>query len=297
MNPNHPKPFQATKAPGTPITIQALIAMRERQEKHTPPVLFISSQAEAEMKRAAPAVPYEVTAPLLETEIRVSLIKRLKTVSRYEGPIPSEADLAAAGANIAAALDSKMMKSVADALTSNAASTVADMPATVLTQSGLTAMLKTWDERTRSMPRPICGVTVHPDAEAQVRRLILEEAPMDTLTALGLDSKIYVLPKQTEQIRVFFDREQLLQHVAEMTLNVGDIVKPTLKFYALRSGGSAYDDAVVASVKPFVLISREGDMKWTATVKPWNFVVTGRADAETMEKVTDRLNRDADGGR
>jgi len=61
----------------------------------------------------------------------------------------------------------------------------------------------------------------------------------------------------------------------------------------LRCGCGAYDDAVVVSVNPFVLISREADMRWKSTVNREHFVVTGEADKKTLARCLSRLERDA----
>jgi len=63
---------------------------------------------------------------------------------------------------------------------------------------------------------------------------------------------------------------------------VGSIVEPVSPEFVLASGCGRYPDAVVVSVEPFVLVSRESDMKWQATVKIENFIATGQASDELM---------------
>ena len=58
---------------------------------------------------------------------------------------------------------------------------------------------------------------------------------------------------------------------------LGDIVRPLGHADPLTSGCSRYADAVVVSVSPFVLVSRETDMMWSCTVRRRDFTVTGRA--------------------
>jgi hypothetical protein len=50
-------------------------------------------------------------------------------------------------------------------------------------------------------------------------------------------------------------------------LQIGDIVEPININGYLRSGASVYDDAVIVSVDPFVLVSRETDMMWSQMEK------------------------------
>jgi hypothetical protein len=47
---------------------------------------------------------------------------------------------------------------------------------------------------------------------------------------------------------------------------LGFIVRPISKDFQLRSGCGYYSEAVCIADEPFVLVSKEGDMKWKATV-------------------------------
>lgn len=69
---------------------------------------------------------------------------------------------------------------------------------------------------------------------------------------------------------------------------VGDIVKPTGD-QRLRSGASEYTEAVVISVDPFVLCSKEADMRWSSTVDISKFEQAGVADATVLAKCMLRL--------
>lgn len=73
-------------------------------------------------------------------------------------------------------------------------------------------------------------------------------------------------------------------------MKIKDVVIP-INNTVLRSGCSSYDKAVVASVEPFVLISEEGDMKWSVTVEKKNFEVIGVASWRTWRKVRKRIKR------
>lgn len=51
-------------------------------------------------------------------------------------------------------------------------------------------------------------------------------------------------------------------------LRKGDIVISIKDGYPLRCGSGIYEDAVVVSTKPLVLLSRKSDMKWTQFYYP-----------------------------
>ena len=74
-------------------------------------------------------------------------------------------------------------------------------------------------------------------------------------------------------------------------IGVGDIVQPISNQFQLASGASRYEDAVVVSTEPFVLVSRFGDMRWGSTVEIENFRVTGWADEKLMSICNKRLTK------
>lgn len=77
-------------------------------------------------------------------------------------------------------------------------------------------------------------------------------------------------------------------------LRFGDIVAPEpLCGFHLRSGASAYPDAVVISEKPLMLCSRGADMLWTSTIDKVSFKVVGRATADQLKKCMERLPKGA----
>jgi hypothetical protein len=91
-------------------------------------------------------------------------------------------------------------------------------------------------------------------------------------------------------------REQVARAIAEadpsaaaIRFTVGDIVESVSFDWVLHSGSGRYADAVVVSVAPFALASREADMLWTATVEPKGFRVVVSADAETIERTARRM--------
>ena len=74
-------------------------------------------------------------------------------------------------------------------------------------------------------------------------------------------------------------------------MKIGDVVRP-IPPMLLRCGCGSYDDAVVVSVDPFVLVSREGDMRWSATVAPHQFKTVATADADVQKVAMARWERD-----
>ena len=77
-------------------------------------------------------------------------------------------------------------------------------------------------------------------------------------------------------------------------MQVGDIVEPNdpesgQQKRVLHSGWGIYPDAVVASVEPFVLISKETDMLWSCTWEPDELHVTGHACDSIKKDVAKRL--------
>ncbi|EII3125385.1 hypothetical protein [Vibrio parahaemolyticus] len=72
-------------------------------------------------------------------------------------------------------------------------------------------------------------------------------------------------------------------------VTVGDVVEPIKPDYQLASGCSRYDNAVVVSVEPFVLVSHGADMRWQSTVKREQFKIVGKVEGEALEACTKRL--------
>jgi len=73
-------------------------------------------------------------------------------------------------------------------------------------------------------------------------------------------------------------------------MEVGNIVEPTKESgFILHCGTGCYKDAVVISSEPFILTSRESDMKWQATIKKEDFEITGDIDKITLKNCMRRL--------
>lgn len=77
-------------------------------------------------------------------------------------------------------------------------------------------------------------------------------------------------------------------------MKTGDIVRPKRNSgFVLHSGCSWYEEAVVISTSPLILLSLEGDMRWEATVKPEYFEVVRDADRKVMINAIERLLRES----
>lgn len=75
-------------------------------------------------------------------------------------------------------------------------------------------------------------------------------------------------------------------------MKIGDLVASIDIYRPLRSGCEMYHQAVVASMDPFVLVSEDGDMRWSVTVKPESFTVVGIASDPALKNVVNRINRE-----
>ncbi len=51
----------------------------------------------------------------------------------------------------------------------------------------------------------------------------------------------------------------------------------------------SYDQAIVLNTDPFVLVSIDGSMRWSCTVKMKDFKVVGKANWWDMRKVKHRM--------
>lgn len=76
-------------------------------------------------------------------------------------------------------------------------------------------------------------------------------------------------------------------------MKIGDKVVPTSAYGVLASGGERYAHAYVTNIAPFQLISEDGDMRWTVTVKKEDFKVAPDNIGEYIPKpAVERLQRD-----
>ena len=74
-------------------------------------------------------------------------------------------------------------------------------------------------------------------------------------------------------------------------MKIGDLVEPSKESgYILRDSLSQYNEAVVISVNPFMLVSVDSGMLWEATVKIEDFNITGKVDKKILNGCLRRLN-------
>jgi len=76
------------------------------------------------------------------------------------------------------------------------------------------------------------------------------------------------------------------------SVKVGDVVVP-IKGAVLACGSGRYTHAICMGVTPFVLVSEEGDMVWTATVEPQYFQALCQAHPDIVEVCRKRLENDS----
>ena len=62
--------------------------------------------------------------------------------------------------------------------------------------------------------------------------------------------------------------------------------------HILHCGTGTYTHAIVGRVEPFALVSDDGSMMWTATVKPEQFYFLCRACDEVVETVARRIRNE-----
>lgn len=108
------------------------------------------------------------------------------------------------------------------------------------------------------------------------------------------DSSSLLTALTPEQMNERFGRKG-----TEPIMKVGDTVAYKEGRGILRSGCSQYDKAIVKSIEPFELVSKEGDMHWTATVKPEDFyvVLDETAEIERRKNLSDEeLSKEAEAG-
>ena len=204
----------------------------------------------------------------------------------------SEAELNAAAARLGKGVQHRIESMVKGALGS--AATTNSLPGPGLTQEDLLSIIRSIPP----VPRRIFGVTTRPDATAGVKAALNSQRECSHSAIFPLQGfKVVELERQAEPIRVFYNCAEFLRHIAVMSLEVGDIVVNINPGFWLRAGCESYDDAVVASLDPFVLVSRGGDMRWSATILPEWFQRMSRADEATLKRVLARLEHDMAEGR
>lgn len=70
-------------------------------------------------------------------------------------------------------------------------------------------------------------------------------------------------------------------HDGVKEIKVGDIVTPKTGWNTLRAGSTAYGQAVVVDLNPFLIVSIDGLCEWPKT-DPSNFIIAGQANEITM---------------
>lgn len=76
-------------------------------------------------------------------------------------------------------------------------------------------------------------------------------------------------------------------------MRIGDVVVPSPNSnYVLACGCGWYTHAIVASMDPFVLVSEQGDMRWSATIKPEYFIALCQAHPEITARAIARWESD-----
>ena len=73
-------------------------------------------------------------------------------------------------------------------------------------------------------------------------------------------------------------------------MNIGDVVIP-IGDVVLACGCGRYDCAIVASIEPFALVSVQGDMLWTCTVKPTDVIPLCQASESIIQRAVNRFEK------
>lgn len=153
---------------------------------------------------------------------------------------------------------------------------------------------KPWDDKALGcvqMLRPsyirVTQGTVKLDARVWRVTVYLEE---DNITINRIDQEVEVGLAQS--FRNGHEVTCYLNSKPEKPINIGDLVSYRKNRGMLHCGSGWYDEAVVVSLDPFILISTGGDMKWQSTIKIEDFVHVGKADTEELRNAIDRLTRD-----
>lgn len=71
-------------------------------------------------------------------------------------------------------------------------------------------------------------------------------------------------------------------------MKIGDFVQPINPRNQLRSGASMYDEAIVCSMEPFIMVSEGADMKWS-TKKAEDYITVGIASDKILQACMKRL--------
>lgn len=75
-------------------------------------------------------------------------------------------------------------------------------------------------------------------------------------------------------------------------MRIGDVVIPIPEVSVLRCGSGSYTHAICVSVDPFVLVSEETDMLWSATVQVSGYRALCQAHLDIVARCMERARRD-----
>lgn len=94
-----------------------------------------------------------------------------------------------------------------------------------------------------------------------------------------------------EVIKAIEKMESNLNHLnrvlaRKVEIEVGDIVEPKPGWNTLRAGRTAYGEAVVISLDPFILISEDGAFQWHGGNEPKNFNMVGTVNDQKLRTLT-----------
>ena len=103
-------------------------------------------------------------------------------------------------------------------------------------------------------------------------------------------------PRRRQKIGRHEAEKMFVQHMPApegqpQQFQVGHILAVTGHEYALRCGSYWYPNAVVIQVKPLVIVSQDGSMRWEETVRPECLKVIGHAKKDVLERCMTRLKR------
>ena len=68
------------------------------------------------------------------------------------------------------------------------------------------------------------------------------------------------------------------------------VIAKDISKFMFHSGSGMYSHAIVVSLDPLILVSEQGDMRWSL-VNPDDIAPIGRADDKTVQRCMKRLER------
>ena len=79
-------------------------------------------------------------------------------------------------------------------------------------------------------------------------------------------------------------------------MRIGDFVEPVSNEHVLACGSGIYPQAVCVSTDPFILVSEEADMMWSATVEIGGYKTCGTTSPRILLRCLKRLDKDVNLG-